>query len=102
MLGTKDDLIDTEPIERPKFIEDMNESELASAVIQLKYFLQFDNFLPSFHLIFDFVFVFLFNFSIIKYIYFHLDESASWSYEPWEYLLYERGCSMLEICARAS
>lgn len=31
LLGTKDD-IDTEPIERPKFIEDMNESELASAV----------------------------------------------------------------------
>lgn len=35
LLGTKDD-IDTEPIERPKFIEDMNEAELASAVrIQL-------------------------------------------------------------------
>lgn len=32
LLGTKDDLIESEPIERPKFIEDMNESELASAV----------------------------------------------------------------------
>ncbi|XP_055295944.1 ubiquitin carboxyl-terminal hydrolase 14 [Sitodiplosis mosellana] len=33
LLGTtKDDLIESEPIERPKFIEDMNESELASAL----------------------------------------------------------------------
>ncbi|XP_031623932.1 ubiquitin carboxyl-terminal hydrolase 14 [Contarinia nasturtii] len=32
LLGTKDDLMESEPIERPKFIEDMNESELASAL----------------------------------------------------------------------
>lgn len=32
MLGTKDELMESEPIERPKFIEDMNESELASAL----------------------------------------------------------------------
>lgn len=32
MLGTRDEQIDVEPVERPKFIEDMNESELASAV----------------------------------------------------------------------
>lgn len=32
MLGTRDEQIDAEPVERPKFIEDMNESELASAV----------------------------------------------------------------------
>lgn len=33
MLGTKEEIADAEPVERPKFIEDMNESELASAVI---------------------------------------------------------------------
>lgn len=32
LLGTKEEISDAEPIERPKFIEDMNESELASAV----------------------------------------------------------------------
>lgn len=32
LLGTKEEIADSEPIERPKFIEDMNEAELASAV----------------------------------------------------------------------
>lgn len=35
LLGTKEEISDAEPIERPKFIEDMNESELASAVCTL-------------------------------------------------------------------
>lgn len=33
LLGTKEEITDAEPIERPKFIEDMNESELALAVL---------------------------------------------------------------------
>lgn len=32
LLGTKEIINDPEPTERPKFIEDMNEAELASAV----------------------------------------------------------------------
>lgn len=36
LLGTKEEITDTEPIERPKFIEDMNEAELASAVLTSK------------------------------------------------------------------
>lgn len=36
LLGTKEEISDAEPIERPKFIEDMNESELASAVLTSK------------------------------------------------------------------
>lgn len=31
LLGTKEE-VPTEPVERPKFVEDMNEEELASAV----------------------------------------------------------------------
>lgn len=36
LLGTRDENIESEPTERPKFIEDMNEAELASAVRTLK------------------------------------------------------------------
>lgn len=32
LLGTKEVINDPEPSDRPKFIEDMNETELASAV----------------------------------------------------------------------
>lgn len=40
LLGTKEDIVENEPIEHPKFIEDMNESELASAVsIQIFHFI---------------------------------------------------------------
>lgn len=42
LLGTKDEISDSEPIERPKFIEDMNESELASAVCIFDYFEHFN------------------------------------------------------------
>lgn len=41
LLGTKEDIVETEPIEHPKFIEDMNEAELASAVSNNIFLIQF-------------------------------------------------------------
>ena len=32
MMGSKEEDVPTEPVEKPLFVEDMNESELASAV----------------------------------------------------------------------
>lgn len=32
MMGSKEEDVPTEPLEKPVFVEDMNESELASAV----------------------------------------------------------------------
>jgi ubiquitin carboxyl-terminal hydrolase 14 len=35
MMGSKEEDVPTEPLEKPLFVEDMNESELASAVSML-------------------------------------------------------------------
>jgi hypothetical protein len=35
MMGSKEEDVPTEPLEKPLFVEDMNESELASAVSKL-------------------------------------------------------------------
>lgn len=81
LLGTKDELA-VAPIEKTKFIEDMNESELAVAVsfflLKLK---------PIFYIFFVVVVV---------------DGTSSWFIKFRKYLLYECNSTMSQLMSRTS
>lgn len=81
LLGTKDELA-VAPIEKTKFIEDMNESELAVAVsfflLKLK---------PIFY-----------NFFVVVVV----DGTSSWFIKFRKYLLYECNSTMSQLMSRTS
>lgn len=78
LLGTKDELA-IAPVEKTKFIEDMNESELAVAVSS---FLKFQ--------------------IIFFYNYFLLDGTSSWFIKFRKYLLYECNRTVSQVMSRTS